>query len=205
MDKTRFIAHRINTVSGLSQVPPEFGVEIDLRDREHGIVLQHDPYQGGELLDDFLARYRHGTLILNVKSERVEFRAIELLQKFKIEDYFFLDSSFTMINHFTRLQNKRFALRFSEFESIETCLAMKGRLEWIWADSIERLPLDLPVFTLLKNNGFKLCLASPELLGRPDEILQYRDFLAQNGIYPDAICTKLGNIALWQGGSKNLG
>lgn len=196
--KTHIIAHRVNTALELSRVPPGFGVEIDLRDREHGIILQHDPYMGGELLEDFLAQYNHGTLILNVKSERVEFKAIEILQRFKIRDYFFLDSSFTMIHHFTRLQNKRFALRFSEFESIETCLAMAGKLDWIWVDSIEKLPLNVQVFTLLRNNGFKVCLASPELLGRPQEISQYQEYLGSNGIIPDAVCTKLANAALWQ-------
>ncbi len=196
--KTHIIAHRVNTALELSRIPPEFGVEIDLRDREHGIILQHDPYLGGELLEDFLTHYRHGTLILNVKSERVEFKAIEILQRLKIDEYFFLDSSFTMINHFTRLNNKRFALRFSEFESIETCLAMAGRLEWVWVDSIEKLPLSPEVFALLKSNGFRVCLASPELLGRPGEIFQYHEFLRKNGILPDAVCTKLGNAALWQ-------
>ena len=31
-----FIAHRINTIEQLQQVPPHYGTEVDLRDRGNG-------------------------------------------------------------------------------------------------------------------------------------------------------------------------
>ena len=39
-----YIAHRINTIEELNSIPLEWGVEIDLRDFNDDIVLQHDPY-----------------------------------------------------------------------------------------------------------------------------------------------------------------
>lgn len=36
-------------------------------------------------------------MILNVKSERIEHKILELLRKYNIKDYFFLDFTFPMI------------------------------------------------------------------------------------------------------------
>lgn len=62
-----YIAHRINTVAELKNIPTQYGVEIDIRDLGERLVLHHDPYVDGENLEDFLRDYQHGTLILNVK------------------------------------------------------------------------------------------------------------------------------------------
>ncbi|MCX7997545.1 MAG: hypothetical protein N3A69_01155, partial [Leptospiraceae bacterium] len=71
-----FIAHRINTLSELKNLPSGIGVELDLRDgpREK-LILQHDPFKDGEDFEIFLSHYvNRGTLILNIKSERIEFK-----------------------------------------------------------------------------------------------------------------------------------
>ena len=80
-----FIAHRINTINELKAIPKNVGVEIDIRDNEQGLYLSHDPFSNGDSLEDFLKFYQHGTLILNIKSERIEYSIIELLKKYKIE------------------------------------------------------------------------------------------------------------------------
>jgi hypothetical protein len=40
-----YIAHRINTIEELKQIPKEYGVELDLRDFRDGLILQHDPFK----------------------------------------------------------------------------------------------------------------------------------------------------------------
>lgn len=194
----RYIAHRINTIKELKKVPEEYGVEVDLRDCGGRLILQHEPFVDGENLKDYLKYYNHGTMILNVKSERIEFQVLELLKKYKVTDYFFLDSSFGMIYSLTKQGEKNMALRFSEFEGLDTILAMKGRLKWVWVDCFTKLSIDKNSFEILKKAGFMLCLTSPELLGRPQDISRYKRFLLKQGILFDAICTKIYCIDKWR-------
>lgn len=194
----QFIAHRINTVQGLAGIPVEYGVELDLRDFGNNLVLEHDPFKGGELFENYLKRYHNNTMIVNVKSERVEVRALELLKKYNITNFFFLDSSFPMIISLSRQGETRNAIRFSEFEGLDTVLAVKNRVQWIWVDCFSLLPLDRAVYQKLRATGLKLCLVSPELQGRPDDISVYSEQVRTEGIEFDAICTKIYNIPLWQ-------
>lgn len=194
----QYIAHRVNDLESLSQVPQELGVELDLRDRGERLILQHDPFTDGMDFEDFLPHYHHGTLILNIKSERIEYRVLELLRRFKIEDYFFLDSSLPMIMTLCKEGEHRIAVRYSEVEPLESVLVHQGQVEWVWVDCFTRLPMDHQVFQRLKQAGFKLCLVSPELQGQPEKIEAYKHQLAEQQIVFDAICTKLYNIPRWQ-------
>lgn len=195
---THFIAHRINTVEELKQLPKEFGVELDLRDSGDQLILQHDPFKEGELFEEYLKHYDHGTMILNIKSERIEHKVLELLEQYKITDYFFLDSSFPMIYLLSKHGEKQCAVRFSEFEGLDTILAMSGKIDWVWVDCFTYLPINQASFKTLKEAGFKLCLVSPELQGRPEDIDAYKQQLAAENIVFDAICTKSYNVEKWQ-------
>src|SRR5205085_2202041 len=84
----QLIEHRVNTVEKLRGVPPGHGVELDLRDRGERLILQHDPFLDGEDFADYLRHYRHGLMILNVKSERIEPRVLELVRAAGVRDYF---------------------------------------------------------------------------------------------------------------------
>ncbi len=75
-----FIAHRINTIEELKKVPNEYGVELDLRDYGNKLILQHDPFVEGEDFEEYLKYYNHGTMILNIKSERIEYRVLDLIK-----------------------------------------------------------------------------------------------------------------------------
>jgi hypothetical protein len=193
-----YVTHRVNTAAELAEVPVECGVEIDIRDFGEDLVLQHDPYKGGERFEDWLKRYRHALIILNCKSERVELRVLELLKKYSITSYFFLDSTFPMIVQLAKTGETNQALRFSEFEGLDTIVNMAGKVKWVWVDCFTRLPIKNRDFQLLKSNGFNICLVSPELQGRPEDIEPYADYLKKEGIVFDAICTKLYNIPRWR-------
>lgn len=194
----KFIAHRVNTLEELRDLPPEFGVEVDLRDRGERLILQHDPFKDGQDFEEYLAAYRHGTMILNIKSERIELRILDLLRQYRREDFFFLDSSFPMIYLLSSRGETRNALRFSEFEGLDTVLAMQGRAKWVWVDCFTRLPLTTEDYHILKQKGFSLCLVSPELQGRDEDLEVYKSALQAKGIVFDAICTKKYNIDRWQ-------
>lgn len=194
---THFIAHRINTIAELQDLPRDVGVELDLRDHGDDLILQHDPFKSGERFEDYLKVYEHGTMILNIKSERIEHRVLELLNQFQITDYFFLDSSFPMIVLLSREGENRCAVRFSEYEGLDTVLAMAGKIQWVWVDCFSRLPIDRRSYHQLKDAGFKLCLVSPELQGRPDDLEPYRKTLKEQDIVFDAICSKIYNRDTW--------
>lgn len=192
-----FIAHRINTIEELKQIPTEYGVELDLRDFRDRLILQHDPFTQGEDFEEYLKYYNHGTMILNIKSERIEYKVLELIQKYGVKKYFFLDSSFPMIYQLSKIGEKNIALRFSEFEGIDTILAMTGKVEWVWVDCFTKLNFTADDGKLLRKNGFKFCLVSPELQGQYEKISEYKQYLKNNEIQFDAICTKNTNIELW--------
>lgn len=182
------IAHRINTRAELERTPAELGVEIDLRDEGGRVILQHDPFRTGEEFAEWLKSYRHRFLILNIKSERIEARVLELVKQHGIEDYFLLDCSYPMIHQLVSQGESRIAVRFSEWEPVEAALASAGRVRWVWVDCFTRLPFDDSAYARLRER-FQLCVVSPELQGRDSSSIA--DFARSLRRYPcDAVCTK---------------
>lgn len=192
------ISHRLNKKEDLAQLPEKYGVEIDLRDEKGELILSHDPFTEGELFESYLQNYKHGTMILNIKSERIEHRVLELIQKYQIKSYFFLDSSFPMIHLLSNAGEQNIALRFSEFEGMDTLRAMAGKVKWVWVDCFTVFPLNKSIYDEMKALGYKLCMVSPELQGREEEILKYRAFCIEENIHFDAICTKEKNFVKWE-------
>jgi len=192
-----FVSHRINTVKELQKVPLEYGVEVDLRDHNGTIYMQHDPYitEHAEMFEAFLKHYHHRFIILNIKSERIEWEIIKLLQKYGIEDYFFLDSSFPMTYQLLRNGENNIAIRFSEYEPID--MALKLSPKWVWVDCFTCLPLDAETYKKLRNNNVKICIVSPELQNQDSKLEQYATYMKENDIIPDMICTKSYNIVRW--------
>lgn len=192
------IIHRVNTCKDLLKVPSNYGVEIDLRTHNQNIILSHDPYSLGELFDNFLNIYTHGTLILNVKTEGIEFDIIDKMNKNNICNYFFLDNSYAMINKFISIGFKQFALRFSVYESLSSLKLLTGLAEWVWIDYFGKHPLSKANYYKIKNMGFKICIASPDIVEQKEAIKHYIDFFRQINELPDAICVKINNQYLWQ-------
>lgn len=195
-----YIAHRINTLEELRRLDTRYGVELDLRDDLNGrVYISHNPFEPGEDFESYLKEYRHGTMILNVKSERIEHRILELLERYGISRFFFLDSSFPMIKLLSDSGERRIALRFSELEGLDTIRNMAGKADWVWVDCFTRLPITPQSYAELKGLGYRLCMVSPELEGRPEDIEAYRDQLAREGMVMDAVCTKAYNVEKWEG------
>lgn len=203
-----FIAHRVNTIAELEKLPEKYGVELDLRDDLDGrIYIQHNPFENGEDFEEYLKRYHHGTMILNVKSERIEHRILELIRDYGVKNYFFLDSTFPMIKLLSDRGEKNIALRFSEYEGMDTLRTMSGKVDWVWVDTFTRLPLDHKIHSEIRRLGYRLCLVSPELQGQPEKIESYAKQIAEERLVLDAVCTKAYNIDRWKEmlGDKNAG
>jgi len=194
----KLISHRRNLRAELAATPTRYGVEVDIRSRGEKLIIHHDAFVDGESFDDWIAGYRHGTLILNVKEEGLEARLIALMQQHGIEDWFFLDQSFPFVIKWSRAGERRCAVRVSEFESVDTALTLAGKVEWVWVDCFTHFPLSRADADRLQGAGFKLCLVSPELQGRPadTDIPELIALLAERGIVADAVCTKRPD--LWE-------
>ncbi len=194
----KLISHRRNTLVQLNETPLKYGIEVDIRSHGDRLIIHHDPFVDGESFEAWLAAYRHGTLILNVKEEGLEARLIDLMQRAEIEDYFFLDQSFPFLVKYSRLGVHRCAVRVSEFESIQTALTLAGKVDWVWVDCFTQFPLSHDDARKLQEAGFKLCLVSPELQGRDaeTEIAQLAQLLQERNIRAEAVCTKRPD--LWE-------
>ena len=197
---TQFIYHRINTVDELKNINKIFGTEIDLRDdhKSGKLILVHDPFINGEYFEDYLQEYKNGTLILNIKSERIEIECLKLLEKYDIKNYFFLDSSFPMIYLLNKdYKNNNNACRFSEYENINNFIDNKNMYSTIWVDCFTKFPLNKENYELIKNENKQICIVSPELQKQPEKIIEYRNYIIENNIIPDMICCKSYNIIQW--------
>jgi len=185
--------HRINTKEALLKVPVEFGVEVDIRTRGSQLIMHHDPFEKGEGFEDWLQVYKHGTLILNVKEEGLENCLIDLMVKYNIDNYFFLDQSFPFLIKTAKSNERRCAVRVSEFEHIKTAMTLSGKIDWVWIDCFTHFPLtNEDARRLQVDGGFKLCFVSPELQGRTslNGIKKYIEVIKSLGIKGDAVCTK---------------
>jgi hypothetical protein len=181
------IEHRVNTLEHLLRTPPGRGIEVDIRDYDGDLRLVHDPLQAGERLEDMLAAYRHALAIFNVKCDGLESRVIELADKYGVADYFFLDLANPTLVNLAQRGERRLAVRFSEFEPIEFALAFAGKVDWVWVDCFNWLPLNRAVYQRLRRH-FKICLVSPELQKHPrDWIAAFRGHLRDMPV--DAVCS----------------
>ena len=193
-----FIAHRINTIKELNTIPKEYGIEIDIRDNKNELILVHDPFTNGENLDEFLKHYDKSFIILNIKSERIEFKVIELLKKYNITEYFFLDSTIPMIYQLHNIHENNIAVRFSEFESIESVEKIKNMVKWVWIDCFTMFPLDKNIYKKIRELGLKICLVSPELQNHDIKMInQIKIIIKENKFEIDAICSKIYNYNNW--------
>ncbi len=181
------IEHRVNTVEKLRTVPPDRGIEVDVRDYDGTLRCVHDPLLTGSPLTELLANFNHRFIIFNVKCDGLESQIEKLAAQHKINDYFFLDVANPTLVQYLRRGGHHVAVRFSEYEPIDFALAFRGQAEWVWVDCFTRLPLDSDSYRLL-NRHFKICLVSPELQQHSREDIQkFRRQLA--GMEVDAVCT----------------
>ena len=191
------IDHRVNKIIELKKILKEYGVEIDVRDFNKNLVIQHDPFKNGVFLKKYIKNYKHGTLIINVKSEGIEFKIIKLLRKFKIRKFFFLDSSYPLIINMMKKNIKNISVRVSDYESFNNVEMLKNKFKWLWLEIFNNFKISKKQINYIKNNSLKICLVSPELHGRAKDIKKIKRFIYKKKIKLSAVCTKIEYIKYW--------
>lgn len=186
------IIHRRNSLDELKAAQKNYGVEVDIRSSSKKLIVSHDPFMKDIFFERWLSSFCHGTLIVNIKEEGLESYILELLREHRIENFFFLDQTFPYLVKHSRLLNRKCAVRFSEFESIETAINAAQFASWVWVDYFTRFPLSLDYYKILKELGYKICIVSPELHGHnPDTYVpELRSYINANLFSFDAVCTK---------------
>jgi hypothetical protein len=196
MQKPEIVIHRVNKCSQLKNISPQYGVEVDLRAEGSSIILNHNPFAGGEKFVQWLECYNHGLLVCNVKEAGIEEEVVRLCEARGIKRFFLLDVEFPYIYRASRKGEKRIAMRFSEDEAIETVLNYKGKVSWVWIDTNTKLPLNEGI--VMKLQGFQSCLVCPERWGRPGDIYLYREKMSELDFLPDAVMTSLAHAHHWR-------
>ena len=198
-----YINHRINTIEELMKVPEQNGIELDIRYHENELILHHDPFNHHknkpEVFENLLKkRYHKGPMILNIKTEGIEKICIELMNNYKISNWFFLDlsmpyfviySNIAKNNEITGFSKENLAVRFSEYEPLEYALSFSGKAKWIWVDCFTTMPLNQSSYDKIKKAGFKICMVSTEL--QKHQLIKISEFKEQiTNLTIDAVCTK---------------
>lgn len=191
------IKHRVNQIEKLQDHLVSWGAEIDLRSdvtEPKKIHLSHDAWVKGDDFEKWLEVFKskkiQGTLILNTKEDGLEERCLELMTAKSLDNFFFLDTTIPTLVHLGKKYKKYFAVRYSSYENLELCVALKEHATWAWVDCFNRQPVTVAEVLALKQAGFKVCLVSPELQGgQQSDKMNFKDLIAVS----DAICTKFPN------------
>ncbi|MFM7358565.1 MAG: hypothetical protein ACKO1T_08300 [Sediminibacterium sp.] len=189
------VIHSVNTLDQLSKVSTEFGCEIDIRSNGGHLILNHDPHEDGEKLVDFLENYQHGLLVLNVKEAGLENEIIQMMSQAGITEYFLLDVEFPYLYRAAQMGIRNIAVRFSEEEPIQMAQNFIDRVDWIWIDTLTKLPISADSLPVVQK--FKSCLVCPERWGRPMEIPQLKKQMLGMDFHPSAVMTGLNFVKEW--------
>jgi hypothetical protein len=193
----KLIAHRCNDPAVFQRADVD-AVEFDVRDSGGRLIVTHDPFTEGVLLSVFLTAANGRFLIVNVKSAGIEPYVIDYLREYAPRsDFFFLDCTVPAMVGLAARHEKRFAVRYSEMEPLDSVLVWAGQAKWVWVDCFTKFVLTAADAELLHSKGFKLCLVSPELQGRVQDIQDHISRCRLEGIEIDAVCTKVWNFEKW--------
>ena len=190
------IIHRINKVKDLIEIPSIYGVEVDIRTKGSKLILNHEPFENGDKFENYLENYKNKTLVLNLKEAGIENEVLKLTKKYKIKSYFLLDVEMPYLYLASKKNQKNIAVRFSEYENIELSNYFKNKVNWIWIDTVSRLPINETNLKII--NKFKSCIVCPERWGRSSDIQKYKKLLKKLNFKPTAVMTSKKFITAWE-------
>ena len=195
MNKSNLIVHRVNSIEILNSIDRALGCEIDIRTDGSKLILNHNPFKKGDNLVDYLDEYHHGTLVLNIKETGIESIVLEEVQKRNIKSYFLLDVEMPYLIKAFIKNEKKLAVRFSEYEPIENVVVFKNKFNWIWVDSITKVPITDKNFQTI--NKFNVCVVCPSLWKRSEDINNEKYKLSKYNFDNLKIITKHKYIDVW--------
>jgi glycerophosphoryl diester phosphodiesterase len=173
-----------------------FGTETDIRDLNGELVISHDP----PTIDcqyltvaDFFKIYKIWgdglQLALNIKSDGLQRKLMQLIIDFNITNYFVFDMSIPDTIGFIK-NNTKFFTRQSEYE-IDP--AFYTQADGVWLDEFNGHWIDDEVIQKHIKNGKKVCIVSPELHKRAYNIEwdNYKNIFLKDSEHKISICTDL--------------
>ena len=90
---------------------------------------------------------------------------------------------------------KNIAVRFSEFEPIENATSFSGKLNWIWIDSVTKVPINKENFKII--NQYNICVVCPSLWNRVNEINDVKQNLDSYNFDNLKVITKMDHVNKW--------
>lgn len=166
-----------------------FGVETDVRDYGGELVISHDiPDESAIKFRDFLELYskydQNLFLALNIKSDGLQLKLKNILQEYKVTNYFVFDMSVPDGLLYLKQEMKVFT-RQSEYERDPS---FYKEADGIWVDCFLGDWINENVISGHLNNHKKLCIVSPELHKRKyyDVWDCYRSFSKNDRVF---LCT----------------
>jgi glycerophosphoryl diester phosphodiesterase len=173
-----------------------FGTETDIRDLNGELVISHDP----PTIDcqyltvaNFFKIYKIWgdglQLALNIKSDGLQKKLMQLIIDFNITNYFVFDMSIPDTIGFIK-NNTKFFTRQSEYE-IDP--AFYTQADGVWLDEFNGHWIDDEVIQKHIKNGKKVCIVSPELHKRAynNEWDNYKNIFLKDSEHKISICTDL--------------
>jgi len=153
-----------------------FGVETDIRDCGRELVISHDMPDGSQIkLDEFFEIYNSyqskTCLALNIKSDGLQKKLFDAINKFHIKNYFVFDMS---VPDSIGYLNQGFSCftRQSEYEN----LPLYEKSQGVWMDCFESDWIKKDDVMKHLNNQKKVCIVSSELHKR-DHSLAWQKYI----------------------------
>jgi len=198
---TAYIYHRQNSLKNILKLKKKNidGVEIDLRSSKKKIIISHDPFKK-EL--DFLKnvyRFKKIFLIIDIKSTGIAKKVGLVLKKRKIKFLFLNLISSEVVELLNTSLVKNILVRFSSFEEHNLKNKYFKKMKWIWFDFFDNKFLTLSNYKYFRRHKKKICLTSPDLLGKNNKILlKLIKHLNKNKIKVDMVCAKPKAVKIWK-------
>jgi len=170
-----------------------FGTETDVRDLNGLVVISHDPPSKKNVtldLHGLLSIYREYdqslTLALNVKSDGLQELIKDALNDLEITNYVLFDMS-TPDAVLSMKSGLKYLTRLSDLECDPVLL---DKAEGVWLDEFFTEWVDADVVRKFLALGKKVFYVSPELHGRPPDLI-WKNFLTSDLRFSDdfIICT----------------
>lgn len=169
-----------------------FGTETDIRDFKGELVISHDIADKDcisvkKMFEIYNKYDKTLPLALNIKSDGLQIKLKELLEKFNILNYFVFDMSVPDGLGYLKQNIKAFT-RESEYEQIPS---FYNEAYGIWLDEFQGHWITKEVIKKHIKNGKQICIVSPDLHKREykKEWQHYKEIEKELGIEGFMICT----------------
>lgn len=169
-----------------------FGTETDIRDYKDKLVISHDIADEKcisvkEMFEIYNKYDNTLPLALNIKADGLQIKLKELLEEYKITNYFVFDMSVPDGLEYLKQNIKAFT-RESEYEKIPS---FYYEAYGIWLDEFQRHWITKEVIEKHIKNNKQICIVSPDLHKREykKEWQHYKDIEKELGENNLMICT----------------